>query len=82
MTVMFDEPIRVGAIFADKTLQPVWFSRDGRQIRIREIAYTWKTHEGRAEVLHFSVTDGKGLYVICYNRETMAWRLGKAETAE
>ena len=79
MTVILDESIRVGAVFAGRTLQPVWFSRDGRQVRIREIAYTWKTHEGRAAVLHFSVTDGQALYEICYNLETMAWRLEQAE---
>lgn len=79
MTVTLDEPIRVAAIFADRMVHPVWFSRDGRQVRIRKIAYTWKTQVGRAEVLHFSVSDGQGLYEICYNRETMAWRLEKAE---
>jgi len=79
MSVEIDEPITVGVVFSRSTVKPVWFLRLGRQIRIREVAYTWKTREGSAGILHFSVSDGQGLYEICYNTMTLGWRLLKAE---
>jgi hypothetical protein len=75
MTVEIDEPITVGAVFSRGAVRPVWFVRQGRQVRIREVAFTWKTREGSAAILHFSVSDGGGLYEICYNTATFAWRL-------
>ena len=79
MPIEINEPITVGAVFSKGGVKPVWFSRKGRQIRVREVAFTWKTREGRACILHFSVTDGQGLYEIAYNIETMGWRLLNAE---
>jgi hypothetical protein len=79
MTVELNEPIEVGAVFSRGGIRPVWFSRNNRQVRVRETTFTWKTREGRAVILHFSVTDGQGLYEICYNAENHVWRLTKAE---
>ena len=79
MPVEINEPIKVGAVFFRGEVRPVWFSWNGRQIRIRETTFTWKTREGRASILHFSVTDGQGLYEICYNPESLGWRLSSAE---
>ncbi len=79
MPVEIDEPIKVGAVFSRGAVRPVWFYRNGRQIRIREIAFTWKTWEGRAAVLHFSVSDGRGLYELQFNIETLGWRLMNVE---
>ncbi len=79
MSAEIDEPIKVGAVFAHGEIRPVWFLRHGRQVRIRETTFAWKTREGRARVLHFSVTDGQGLYEICYDTESLVWRLTKAE---
>ncbi len=70
-----NESIAVGAVFSRGTVKPVWFSRKGRQIRIAEIAFSWKTRQGNAVILHFSVTDGQGLYELRYNTGTCAWRL-------
>ncbi len=75
MPVEIDEPITVGVVFSRSTVKPVWFLRLGRQIRIQEVAYTWKTREGSAGILHFSVSDGQGLYELCYNTTTLSWRL-------
>jgi len=66
-------------VFSRGGVKPAWFEWHGRQVRVREIAFTWKTREGSACILHFSVTDGQGLYEICFNQASMAWRLSKAE---
>ncbi|HEX9021767.1 MAG TPA: hypothetical protein VF903_10955 [Nitrospirota bacterium] len=79
MPVEINEPIKVGAVFSRGEIRPVWFAWKGRQIRVRETTFVWKTWEGSACILHFSVTDGQGLYEICYNRESLGWRLSSAE---
>ncbi len=79
MPVEINEPIRVGAVFSRGEIRPVWFAWKGRQIRIKETTFTWKTWQGSASILHFSVTDGEGLYEIVYNAESMGWRLIKSE---
>jgi hypothetical protein len=79
MPVEINEPIKVAAIFSQGEIRPVWFAWKGRQVRIKETAFTWKTREGSAAILHFSVTDGQGLYEIAYNKETMGWRMMNAE---
>lgn len=79
MAVEIDETIRVAVVFNRGEVHPVWFDWNGRQVRIREVAFSWQTREGRSVILHFSVTDGRGLYEILYNRDTLEWRLGKAE---
>ncbi len=79
MITGIDESVRVAAVFANGAVRPVWFDWRGRQVRIREVVLTWKTREGSALLLHFSVTDGANLYEICYNAERFAWRLLKAE---
>ena len=81
MPVEIDESVNVGAVFSRGTVRPVWFSWKGRQVRISETAFTWQTRAGSACIVHFSVTDGQGLYELRYNKETMAWRLGSAEEA-
>jgi hypothetical protein len=81
MTVVIDESIKVGAIFSRGKVQPVWFLWNGRQVRVKETTFTWKTWEGSATVLHFSVTDGQGLYEICYNGESLGWKLIRTEEA-
>jgi hypothetical protein len=79
MPIEIDEPINVGAVFSRGAIKPVWFSWNGRQIRIREVTFTWKTQEGNAGLLHFSVTDGQGLYEVVYNMTTMGWKILNAE---
>jgi hypothetical protein len=79
MYVEIDEPIVVGAVFSHGGIKPVWFAWNGREIRIREIAFTWKTREGSIPILHFSVADGRGLYEIVYNTGTFKWRINGTE---
>jgi hypothetical protein len=81
MLTHIDESIRVGAIFGSgKKIKPVWFIWNGKQYRIRKVTYSWMSREGRAVVYNFSVTDGNGLFEICYNAETLSWRLRAVET--
>jgi hypothetical protein len=82
MAVEINEPITVGAIFFRGTVKPVWFDRQGRQVRVREIAFTWKTREGNASILHFSVSDGQGLYELCFNQASLGWRLQRSAECE
>ena len=79
MAIEIDEPIKVGAVFSRGEVRPVWFSWKGRQVKIKETAFTWKSREGSAVILHFSVTDGQGLYEVCYNKESLGWRITKSE---
>ena len=74
MALEINEPINVAAIFSRGIIRPVWFVWNGRQIRIREITFTWKTRKGSACIFHFSVTDGQGLYEICYNARSVGWK--------
>jgi hypothetical protein len=75
MATELDEVVTVGAVFAPGVIKPVWFARKGKQVRIREIALTWKTREGNTPILHFSVSDGQGVFELRYNTGTFAWRL-------
>jgi|SRR5208337_1304812 len=75
MTVSLNESVSVSAVFSSGAVKPVWFSRKGKQIQIEEIALVWKTREGSTPILHFSVTDGQGLYELRYNTVTLSWRL-------
>jgi hypothetical protein len=79
MPVEIDEPINVGTVFSRGEVRPVWFSRGRRQIRIRETAFTWQSREGSARVIHFSVTDGEGLYELQFNTVSLLWRIVHAE---
>jgi hypothetical protein len=79
MALEINESIKVAAVFSRGEVRPAWFAWKGRQIRVSETTFTWKTREGSAVILHFSVTDGQGLYEICYNAESFGWRLMNAE---
>ncbi len=85
MITEIGESIKVGVVFGvncigGKKIQPVWFIWKERQYRIKEVTYTWTNKEGRPFVHYFSVTDGKNLYEISYNTETMVWKLIAIET--
>jgi len=79
MSIEINEPVKVGAVFSQGEIRLVWFSWNGKPVRISETTFVWKTWEGSARILHFTVTDGRGLYEISFNRETLGWRLLNAE---
>lgn len=80
MAVEINETIRAAVIFSRGEVRPVWFDWNGRQVRIMNVAFSWQTREGRSVILHFSVTDGRALYELIYNRDTMEWKLKNAES--
>ena len=79
MSIVIDEPVKVGAVFSGGAIRPVWFAWNGRQVRIKETTFIWTTFEESATVHHFSVTDGSGLYEICFQSDSLHWRLARAE---
>ena len=79
MPTEINEPVRVAVIFNRGEVRPVWFAWKGRQIRVKETTFFWKTWQGSAAILHFSVTDGEGLYELRFNMESNGWVLAKAE---
>jgi hypothetical protein len=79
MLVDLDEPVSVGAVFSRGLMRPVWFSRGKRQVRINEVAFTWKTREGDTCIHHFSVTDGSGVYQLKFNTASFVWRIVNAD---
>ena len=79
MAIVIDEPVKVGAVFSRGMMRPVWFVWNGRQLRIKETTFVWTSFEGSSTVRHFSVTDGKGLYELCYQSDSLHWRLARID---
>ena len=80
---IIDEPISVIASFnpsLSSKIKPVKFLWGKRAFEIKEITYQWKTKEGRTVIHHFSATDGRTLYEISFNSDTLMWKLEALET--
>ena len=60
-------------------IKPLKFKWSGRLFEIKEITYLWKSREGSAEIYHFSVSDGKGLYELTFDTVSLIWRLERLE---
>jgi len=74
------ETISVTAFFGlTYKIKPVRFGWSGRLFEIKEITYTWKTKDGRRDVYHFSVTDGRSLYELIFDTDSLTWRLENLE---
>ena len=61
-------------------LKPLRFTWSDRQVDIKEVTYEWTTSEGTSRLLHFSVTDGKTLYELSFNTDSILWKLEGVET--
>jgi hypothetical protein len=83
MITEINEPVKVGAIFGDnKTkLKPVWFIWSGRKYDIKEITYIWTEKVRKANIHHFTVSDGANLFDISYSTDSLVWMLHSVETA-
>lgn len=79
MTTRINEKIKVGAVFGKDGVKPKWFKWQARTVEIKETTYTWKTLDGNAEVLHFSVTGEAGNYELSFNQKTLVWVLEKSD---
>ena len=60
-------------------IKPVRFNWSGKLFEIKEITYTWKTKEGKKNIHHFSVTDGRTLYELTFDTNSLLWRLENLE---
>lgn len=60
-------------------IKPLKFNWSGRLLEVREITYTWKTREGHNEIYHFSVTDGKTLYELSFDTDSLIWKIENLE---
>ena len=60
-------------------IKPLKFKWSGRLFEIKEITYLWKSREGRAEIYHFSVSDGMALYELTFDTGSLIWRLVRLE---
>ncbi len=74
------ETVNVIASFgAPYKIKPLKFKWSGKLFEIKEITYLWKSREGRAEIYHFSVSDGKALYELTFDTGSLLWRLVRLE---
>lgn len=70
------DELRVAVIFASgQPIRPVWFERNRRQYKVLETTYRWRDQRGDAPLLHFTVTDGEGLFELVYNLKDATWSL-------
>lgn len=75
------EPISVVVSFGmPYRIRPVRFKWSGRPFDIKEVTYMWTTKEGRKDIYHFSVTDGRSLYELTFDTESLLWKLENLET--
>jgi hypothetical protein len=72
------EKVNVLASFAGG-IRPIKFKWSGRLIPVKEVTYTWKSREGKANIHHFSVTDGTSLYELSFDSQSLIWRLENLE---
>jgi len=78
MAISVNEPIRVGAVF-DHGVTPVWFLWQGRRYHVKTVTMRWQTTEGRATLLHLSVTDHANLFELVLNQQTLSWAVAAVE---
>ncbi len=78
--VEIDEPVAVVATFHGGRIRPMSFRWAGRLIRIRRVTYEWTKRDGLRMIYFFSVTDGKTLYNLSYETDTLSWHLQAVET--
>ncbi|NOX20423.1 MAG: hypothetical protein GXO99_04085 [Nitrospirae bacterium] len=75
-----DEPVVVVATFYQGRIRPVKFKWKGRLIHVKKVTYHWIQKDGLKEIHFFSVTDGKTLYSLAYDTDTISWHLQAVET--
>lgn len=69
------EHIEVIARFAGGRISPLRFCLGGTMYKISRVNYAWNERQGKSLVYFFSVSDGSDSYRLCFDIETMSWRL-------
>jgi len=69
------QPVRVAVIYEPEAAKPrpVWFELRGEQIKIGEVCYFWRSWNGEAEILSYSVSTAQGQFELSFNSKTHAW---------
>ncbi|MBI5969777.1 MAG: hypothetical protein HY884_01290 [Deltaproteobacteria bacterium] len=80
MPVDINETVKVMAIF-DCGVKPVKFKWKGRVYPVKEITHSWRSRDGDLSFVHFSVSDGQGLYELVYDTVALNWTLGRTDDA-
>ncbi len=77
---IIDEPVSVLASFgqSDK-IKPIRFLWGKRVFNVKEVTYRWKSKEGKSAIYYFSVTDGRTLYKLSFNADSLLWKLEELE---
>ncbi|RMG75060.1 MAG: hypothetical protein D6710_00660 [Nitrospirae bacterium] len=78
--VEIDEPVGVVATFYQGRIRPLKFRWGDRVIPVKSVTYQWIRQDGFKRLYFFSVTDGKTLYNLSYDGDTLTWRLEAVET--
>jgi len=74
-------PVRIAVIYEPgKRIRPVWFELNRRQYRVLETTYHWRNKIGEAHFLHYTVTDGEGLYELVFNPLDQTWTINIQQT--
>lgn len=77
------ERISVVAAFSPSyKLKPLRFGWGKRICNIKEVTYHWVTRDGINIRHHFSVTDGKTLYEIAFDIQSLVWVLERLDTGD
>ena len=74
------ETIEVAAVFGKNKVKPRWFLRGGAKHDIKEISYMWRSRQGDAVIVHFTVSDGANIFEISFNQKSMSWTLDNVQS--
>ena len=71
------QEIRVAVIYEPDAHRPkpIWFELRGDQYRISEVCYFWRSWDGEAEILSYSVMTPKGLFELAFNTKDQSWQI-------
>ncbi len=78
-TTKIGSRIKACAVFEAGSVKPAWFEWDKKKIIVKETTFFWKTKEGDAVVMHFSVTDGATYFELSFDQQSLEWKLENSE---
>jgi hypothetical protein len=79
MSELIEEPIEVFAAFRGTRVEPRIFRWQGHTYHLRRVTFVHTTRQGRSKLFYFSATDGVNFFKLCFDSETLIWRLAEIE---
>ena len=76
----YHDPISVLASFRTREVKPIAFTWGGKDWQVRRVNMVHESREGRARLVHFSVSDEANYFKLCFNSETLGWTLEEVWT--